>query len=75
MEHCTAYCCNMNGSNSLEEADRQPLHLCPVCLRKLCRNLQVEPVPYLTKLKLFCQQNGLEAERDWYEKATTALNR
>lgn len=25
----------MNGSNSLEEEDVIPFHLCPVCLRKL----------------------------------------
>ena len=25
----------MNGSNSLPEADRRPVHLCPECLRKL----------------------------------------
>lgn len=35
MAHCTAYLCAMNGCNHLAEADRQPLHLCPVCRRKL----------------------------------------
>lgn len=50
------------------------MHLCPVCLRKLCWNLLVEPVAYLTKLMVFCQQNGLEPEQLWYEQATTALN-
>lgn len=25
----------MQGSNHLEEADRRPLDLCPICLRKL----------------------------------------
>jgi hypothetical protein len=44
-----------------------------VCLQKLCWNLHVEPVPYLTKLKSFCQQNGLGAESGWYEKAVAAL--
>lgn len=34
----------MNGSNSLPESDSKPLHLCPVCLRKLCWNLRVDPV-------------------------------
>jgi archaemetzincin len=43
MAHCTAYSCLMNGSNHQEEKDRRPMHLCPVCLRKLCWNLQVEP--------------------------------
>jgi len=33
--HCTWYECLMNGVNNIEELDRAPLHLCPVCLRKL----------------------------------------
>jgi archaemetzincin len=73
MRHCTAYLCLMNGSNHQEEKDRRPIHLCPVCLRKLCWNLQVEPVPHLTRLKTFCQQNGLGAESVWYERAIAAL--
>jgi archaemetzincin len=63
----------MNGSNHQQERDARPLHLCPVCLRKLCWNSQVEPAPYLTKMKAFCRQNGLDADRGWYEKAKTAL--
>src|SRR5438105_9079593 len=35
LAHCTYFNCLMNGSNHLVEADRRPLHLCPVCLRKL----------------------------------------
>jgi len=30
-------------------------------------------VPYLTKIKAFCQQNGLEPESRWYERAIAAL--
>ena len=73
LAHCTAYSCLMNGSNHQEEKDRRPMHLCPVCLRKLCWNLRVEPVPYLTKLNAFCQQHGLDPESIWYEKALAAL--
>jgi archaemetzincin len=73
MAHCTAYLCLMNGSNHQEEKDRRPMHLCRVCLRKLCWNLRVEPVPYLTKLKAFSDQNGLDAESRWYERAIAAL--
>jgi archaemetzincin len=73
MWHCTAYSCLMNGSNHREEKDRRPLHLCPVCLRKLCWNLEGEPVPYLMMLKAFCEQNGLDPESRWYERALAAL--
>ncbi len=73
MAHCTAYSCLMNGSNHQEEKDRRPTHLCPVCLRKLCWNLQVEAAPYLMTLNALCQQNGLGDESGWYRKATAAL--
>jgi archaemetzincin len=65
MRHCTAFRCLMNGCNSEEERDRQPLHLCPVCLRKLLWNLQVEAVPYLRRLGEFCRANGLGESADW----------
>jgi archaemetzincin len=71
--HCTAFRCLMNGSNHQEERDQRLLYLCPVCLRKLCWNLRVEPIPYLTKMKVFCQQNDLDSEGIWYEKAIAVL--
>jgi hypothetical protein len=52
--------------------DSRPLHLCPVCLRKLLWNLQAEPVPYLQRLETFCRQHGLE-EADWYARSVEAL--
>jgi archaemetzincin len=74
MWHCTAYSCLMNGSNHQEEKDRRPMHLCPVCLRKLCWNLQVGPVAYLGKLEAFCRRHGFGAEAGWYERAVALLN-
>nr|XP_020662109.1 archaemetzincin-2 isoform X3 [Pogona vitticeps] len=35
LHHCQWLQCVMQGSNHLEEADRRPLDLCPICLRKL----------------------------------------
>lgn len=35
LRHCQWLQCVMQGSNHLEEADRRPLDLCPICLRKL----------------------------------------
>ncbi|XP_037665616.1 archaemetzincin-2 isoform X4 [Choloepus didactylus] len=35
LRHCQWLSCLMQGSNHLEEADRRPLNLCPICLRKL----------------------------------------
>jgi archaemetzincin len=74
MRHCTAYRCLMNGSNHQGERDGRPLHLCPVCLRKLLWNLQARPVPYLKRLKAFCRGQRLEEAR-WYGRAVGALTR
>jgi len=35
LHHCQYYKCVIAGSNSQDEADRAPLHACPVCLHKL----------------------------------------
>jgi archaemetzincin len=75
MRHCTAYSCLMNGSNHQEEKDRRPMHLCPVCLRKLSWNLSIEPIPYLTGVKTFCSQNGFDTEAGWYDKAVKILSK
>jgi archaemetzincin len=73
MHHCTAFRCLMNGSNHQGERDGRPLHLCPVCLRKLCWNLRVEPVSYLSRLKTFCEQNVINPESGWYGGALATL--
>lgn len=73
IQHCKAFECNMNGVNSLDEADRRPLHMCPVCLRKVLWNLQAEPDAYLEKLEKFCAEQGLEEETRWYAAAREQL--
>ncbi|RXM33821.1 Archaemetzincin-2, partial [Acipenser ruthenus] len=35
LKHCQWLRCVMQGSNHLEESDRRPLDLCPICVRKL----------------------------------------
>ena len=35
LDHCVYYSCCMNGSGHLDEDFRQPMFLCPVCLKKL----------------------------------------
>jgi archaemetzincin len=72
MQHCTAFRCLMNGVNHQEERDSRPLNPCPVCLRKLCWNLQVEPVAYLLRLAAFCQPQQID-ENDWYARAASEM--
>ena len=43
LAHCVYYRCAMNGSAHLAEADARPVHLCPVCLRKLSTAVRFDP--------------------------------
>ena len=67
MQHCVHYSCNMNGSNSLEESDTQPAHLCPVCLRKLHMVTDLDVVARYTALDRFYRDHDLEPEARWVE--------
>jgi archaemetzincin len=53
MEHCIEAACVMNGSNSLEESDRQPVFLCSDCTAKLDWVLQCEEKKRLENLNIF----------------------
>jgi len=73
MAHCTLFECNMCGCNHQAESDRQPLALCPNCLAKLCYATGADPAKRFEKLIRFCKQNGLEEEREFFEKSLAAL--
>jgi archaemetzincin len=66
MLHCTAYECNMNGSNSLPESDRTPMALCPQCAPKIWWACRCDPVDRYVKLEAFCRKNGLKEQADFY---------
>ena len=63
----------MNGSNSLEESDSQPLELCPVCLRKLQWNVGFDVAERFRGLRDFHKVSGLESERLFIEKSLAAI--
>lgn len=57
MKHCTWYNCLMRGSNGeMVEHQWNPLHLCPVCLRKLHWNIGFDIVDRYSKLLALYQQ-------------------
>jgi predicted Zn-dependent protease len=45
MQHCVYFHCRMNGSATMEQQDLSPMHLCPVCLRKLLHAIGVHTTP------------------------------
>jgi len=73
LEHCIAYPCVMNGSNSLPESDRQPLRLCPVCLKKLQWNRRFDVLERYGKLLAFHRDHGLADEAAWTAARTARI--
>jgi len=62
IHHCTVYKCNMDGSNSLEESDGQPLHYCPIDLEKLAYATGLDPAKRAAALEAFYAAKGFPAE-------------
>jgi archaemetzincin len=65
LTHCTCFNCLMNGSNHLAESDRRPLHLCPVCLRKLQWSIGFDVLARYAALEAFARGAGFTDEADW----------
>jgi hypothetical protein len=74
----------MNGSSQLEEADRKPFALCPVCLRKLSYyfGFEGEELSRYTELKeVFKYMNHGDTQQNFkreiklFDKLTTKLAR
>jgi len=68
VKHCVFFNCLMNGSNSLAESDRRPLHLCPVDLRKLQWSIGFEIVERYRRLLAFWNDAGVATEAQWIER-------
>ena len=75
IQHCTAYECGMNGSNHLEESDRQPLGFCPECETKVWWSCRLEPVRRYRQLAAFATDKGLDAEANAWKAAAASLKR
>lgn len=65
LAHCIYCRCLMNGSSSLAESERRPLHLCPVDLRKIQWLLGFDLVRRYDDLERFWRQAGESAEANW----------
>ena len=63
--HCVYCRCLMNGSSSLAESEKRPLHLCPVDLLKLQWLLGFDLGRRYADLERFWRQAGEHAEADW----------
>lgn len=55
----------MNGCNHIGELDRQPIHLCPVCLKKLQMATGFNVKKRYERLKVFYKKAGMVEEAAW----------
>ena len=65
LTHCTYWRCVVAGSNSQEEADRSPLHACPVCLRKLHSAIRFKPAAREDALAAAFARLAIDDEAAW----------
>lgn len=75
IRHCIHFHCLMNGSNSLSETDQAPLHLCPVCLRKLQWGLKFDPAVRYQKLAGVLDEQEMKHEVPWFKNRATMIRR
>ena len=68
LQHCIFFKCVLNGSNHLAESDARPLHLCPVCLRKLQHSVGFAIADRYAALARFYRQVGFDDEARWVQK-------
>jgi archaemetzincin len=73
MRHCVHFACVMNPTAGLDDLDRLPLHLCPVCLRKLGYATQVPLAERWLALAELTRGVGLDADGDWFNARAQAL--
>lgn len=75
MQHCIYFACAMNGANHLDEADSQPLQLCPVCLRKLHATIGFDPLARDRRLIEVYQRLGFASDAEWIERRVERVSR
>jgi archaemetzincin len=73
IQHCVYFRCLMNGSNHLDESDDRPVHLCPVCLRKLHHAVGFEIPARYERLRAFSEQARFNDEAAWLTRRLAFL--
>jgi len=63
----------MNGSNHMDEFDAQPMHLCPVDLRKLHWSVGFDVRERYRRLLAFSTRAGFRDETDWLRARLQAI--
>jgi archaemetzincin len=62
LKHCKTFECNMNGSNHINELDRNTLRLCSACQQKLNYRLMINPEVRLNNTIKFLMKNKVDQD-------------
>lgn len=73
--HCIYFNCVEAGANHLEESDSQPMHFCPICLRKLYHSKKFDVYERYKKLNAFFKKHDLKKEATWTAKRLKRLEK
>jgi archaemetzincin len=73
LAHCQHFRCTMNGVAHLAELDKLPLHLCPVCLRKLQLVTDLDPRAMYRSLAPIAERIHLAEEATWLRRRLAVL--
>lgn len=73
LAHCIYFSCALNGSNHLQESDSRPMHLCPVCLRKLHCRIGFDVAHRYRQLLDFYERVGFRAEARWLKSRILSI--
>ncbi|MDC0716355.1 archaemetzincin [Nannocystis bainbridge] len=73
LHHCIHFHCIMNGCNHLEESDAAPLHLCPLCRRKLQYSVAFDPAIRERQLGEFFRAHGMPDDAARSERLLAAI--
>jgi archaemetzincin len=68
LHHCDHFACVMNGVADEQELDDLPLHLCPVCLRKLMLAVGFDPEARYQALHAFYVEQDMHSEAAWVQR-------
>ncbi|MBL9125686.1 MAG: hypothetical protein JNG90_18750 [Planctomycetaceae bacterium] len=71
--HCTASECGMNGSNTIDELDRNQLGFCPACEQKVWWACHLDPRQRYAGLIEFARANQLADELRLWEASSRLL--
>lgn len=73
LDHCVYFLCGMSGAVDVEENDRLPMHMCPVCLHKLQLILSVGLVlRYERLLEFYSSDPEFDEEASWVTRRLAA---